>query len=141
MKKRSYSQLNYHLSFRTAPSLPMHYAFGISSPTTSRLLMVSELKTLLNLKVNLTIQTINICSLSIIYKALLNIIGGKGVISNVNYYYHYYFVISCLYPNSDFQKFHIPRSQFINSSRYPISPSMRPDHLFFGAIFLQTKMK
>ena len=35
-----------------------------------------------------TIWTINICLLTIFYKALLNIIGGKGAISNINYHHH-----------------------------------------------------
>ena len=28
------------------------------------------------------------------FKALLNIIGGKGAISNINYYYYYYYIQS-----------------------------------------------
>ena len=38
--------------------------------------------------VYLTIWTINICTLTILYKALLKIIGGKGAISNINYYHY-----------------------------------------------------
>ena len=40
--------------------------------------------------VYLTIWTINICPLTIRYNALLNIIGGKGAIANIKYYYQYY---------------------------------------------------
>ena len=29
-----------------------------------------------------------------LFKALLNIIGGKGAISNINYYYYYYNLVS-----------------------------------------------
>ena len=35
--------------------------------------------------VYLIIWTINICPLTIIYEVLLNIIGGKGALSNINY--------------------------------------------------------
>ena len=37
-------------------------------------------------QVHLTIWTIRICPLTILYEALLKIIGGKGVISNIDYY-------------------------------------------------------
>ena len=46
----------------------------------------AQLETLL-FRVYLTIWTINICPLTILCKGLLNIIiGGKGAISNINYY-------------------------------------------------------
>ena len=43
-----------------------------------------------------TIWTIDICPLTILHKALLNIIGGKGGISNIKYYYYYYYYLSLM---------------------------------------------
>ena len=40
-----------------------------------------------SIQFNLNISIIKISPLTIIYRALLNIIGGKGAISNINYYY------------------------------------------------------
>ena len=40
--------------------------------------------------VYLTIWTINICSLTILHKVLLDIIAGKVAISNIYYHYCYY---------------------------------------------------
>ena len=47
--------------------------------------------------VKLTVWTINICPMTILYKAFENIMGGKGAILNINYHYHYYFISGILY--------------------------------------------
>ena len=58
-------------------------AFGMSSPTTSMQLIACKTDTIERnafLKVvYLTIWTINICPLSLLYEALLNITGGKAL--------------------------------------------------------------
>ena len=53
---------------------------------------------LMVMQISLTLQCLdtgnmskNICPMTILYKAFLNIIGGKGSISNINYYYYCYY--------------------------------------------------
>ena len=69
-------------------SVPMHHTFGMSTLTTSRLLIVC--KTSRNAKNIAIFESLfdymdhDNCPLTF-FKALLNILGGMGAISNINY--------------------------------------------------------
>ena len=77
----------------TEHSAPMHHAFGMSSLTTSRLLIVCKAsrnswKHCYFERSLFDYMDHDNCPLTF-FKALLNIIGGKGAISNINYYNYY----------------------------------------------------
>ena len=63
----------------------MHHAYGMSSPTISRLSIAENIA--ISKGVYLTTWTINICPLVIPHKVLLNTICEKSAISKVNYNY------------------------------------------------------
>ena len=61
----------------TEPSVPMHHAFGMSSLTRSRLLIVCKTTKTLLFPVYLSIRTVLICPLTIFHKAPFGTLGGK----------------------------------------------------------------
>ena len=72
----------------------MRLSLALAGPTISVKRRDRALNQANTVHVYFTIWTINICLLTF-FKALLNIIGGKGAISNINYYH--------LYINNDLQ--------------------------------------
>ena len=68
--------------------------------------------------VHLAIWTVNICPLTILYKALLNIIGGKGAISNINYYHYHRYMF--LYIFSGFRQKRIKMAVLLLASIFTL---------------------